>query len=333
MPDPRSTNALIGHDGAQARLARAATGPRLHHAWLIAGPRGIGKATLAYRFARWLLAGVPVGAAPDLLGLDPAHGTFRRVAADTHADLLTVELRYDETRKRQKTEIAVDDVRAVTEFLRMTPAEGGWRVVVVDGAEAMNHHAANSLLKVLEDPPPRSVLLLVSHQPGLLLPTLRSRCCRLALQPLADEAMRRALDTLEIARLAPEDLPHLLRLAGGAPGRALVLANADGLAMSRLAEAVLRDLPQLDYARTQEIADQVVRTDTGFSSFFDALRGTMAEKLHAAARGEASALPDGRKLDAWCEIWQSLGRLQRDSESFYMEKRQSVANALHLLHA
>ena len=137
-PEPRANPLLVGHAQAEAMLTEAMRAGRMHHAWLITGPDGIGKATLAYRFARRLLAGMTGGEHP---GAGPGHPVFRRVAAGPHADLLTVERAYDEKRKRLRTEIAVDDVRRITDFMRLTPAEGGWRVVVVDGAEELNRNA------------------------------------------------------------------------------------------------------------------------------------------------------------------------------------------------
>ena len=136
--EPRSNPVLVGHSDAAAATDEAIRAGRVHHAWLITGPEGIGKATLAYRFARHLLA--PPGTDPDA----PDSPVFRRVAAATHADLLTVERAWDDKRKRLRAEIVVDDVRAVADFLRLTPAEGGWRVVVVDGAEHLNRNAANA---------------------------------------------------------------------------------------------------------------------------------------------------------------------------------------------
>src|SRR5205814_6509761 len=155
---------------------------RLPHAILLSGPRGIGKATFAFRLARFLLAG-PEDLPAEMFGetekgglaIDSESGVFRRVASGGHADLLTVERAYDPRRRRMRGEIVVGDTREISAFLRLTPAEGGWRVVIVDGADEMNRNAANALLKILEEPPQRALLLLVAHSPGRLLPTIRSR--------------------------------------------------------------------------------------------------------------------------------------------------------------
>src|SRR5476651_414688 len=182
-PEPRANPILLGHEAAERTLLDAMHFGRMHHAWLITGPEGIGKATLAFRFARRLLAGLGGG---DSLALDPFHPVFRRIVAGGHADMLTIERAYDEKTKRLKRDIAVQDVRAINAFMALTPAEGGWRVAVVDGAEDLNQASANALLKILEEPPSRAVLILVCSAPGRLPPTVRSRCRHLRLSPLTD---------------------------------------------------------------------------------------------------------------------------------------------------
>lgn len=188
-PGPRLTADLLGHEAAEREILETCASGRAAHAWLISGPRGIGKATLAFRFARFALAGGLEGGegglfgalAPASLAMDPAHPVFRRVAAGSHGDLRVIERGLAEgTGGRRRGEIVIGDVRDLGGFMRMTPSEGGWRVVIVDGAEDMNRNAANALLKGLEEPPGRALLLLVSHNPARLLPTIRSRCRRLA---------------------------------------------------------------------------------------------------------------------------------------------------------
>ena len=238
-PAPRSNPELLGHEAAESTLRRLFDSGRLPHALLLSGPRGIGKATLAFRFARFMLAngggeGSPGGLFGDSgsdvggLAIAPKSGVFHRVASGGHADLLTVERAYDPRRRRLRSEIVVDNAREIGGFLRLTPAEGGWRVVIVDGADEMNRNAANALLKILEEPPRRALLLLVAHSPGRLLPTIRSRCRRFPLAPLPPEIVRRLL-----ARYRP-DLPEgqaeaLTALSVGSIGRALDLAAAGGV--------------------------------------------------------------------------------------------------------
>src|SRR6516164_3743265 len=200
MLAPRENPDLLGHENAERELRQLAEGGRLPHALLLTGPRGIGKATLAFRLARFLLA-QPGDRADSGLAVDPASNAFRRVASGGHADLLTVERAYDPRRRRRRSDIIVEDVREIAGFMRLTAAEEGWRIVIVDGAEEMNRNAANALLKSLEEPPHRALLLLISHSPGQLLPTIRSRCRRCPLaalpQPLVVEPLERYRTGLE----------------------------------------------------------------------------------------------------------------------------------------
>jgi len=314
-------------------LAEAMDSGRMHHAWLLTGPSGIGKATLAYRFARHLLAGAPRGGS---LALDPSHPIFRRIAAGTHADLLTVEREWDEKRKKLRGEIVIDTVRGIAGFLRLTPAEGGWRVVIVDGAEDINRNAANALLKVLEEPPPRAVLILVCSAAGRLLPTIRSRCRRLRMSSLADPVV----DTL-LQRYLPEAdtarRDRLVSLAEGSIGRALTLADSDGIPAAELVERLLVSLPHPPYSLANDMADALGRGEDAFSTFMDLLRGAIASAVRDVARGRPDPgqlqLIGERSLEAWVDIWQQLGTMQSETEGLYLDKRQAIVSSVAMLAA
>ena len=230
FPHPRETHALFGHRAAEATLAQAFAGGRLHHAWLLAGRAGIGKATLAYHMARHMLAR-PEERDPAAATLDvpPGSAATRQVARLAHPGLLVLRRPYDLKSKRLLSVISVDEVRRLRGFLGLTGAEGGWRVVIVDSADELNANAANALLKSLEEPPPRALFLLVTSQPSGLLPTIRSRCRRLDLAPLDAESLQRAAEAaLEAAGLKrpPADAwPQLARLADGSVRAALQLAT------------------------------------------------------------------------------------------------------------
>ncbi len=323
-PQARANPDLLGHETAERIWSQARASGRLHHAWLITGTQGIGKATLAYRLARGLLAGREV--------VDPTDPVFRRIAAGTHAGLMTVERSADEKTKRMRREIVVDEVREVTQFLRRTAGEGGWRVVVVDGAEDMNANAANALLKLLEEPPSGALLLLVCHSPGLLPATIRSRCRRLRLSPLS-------LPTVEtlLARYLPE-LPAEARvpmamLGEGSIGRSLALAAGDGPAMAAQVARVVATVPK--GLAALEVADAVARDEAGFSLFMDLLRQSIGLAVRQGARGTPDShqarLLSLRSLESWGAVWQALTEIQTETERFALDRRQAVLAGLSLM--
>jgi DNA polymerase-3 subunit delta' len=351
-PAPRENPELLGHEEAEALLSGAVASGRLAHGWLITGPRGIGKATLAFRFARHLLAGGGAQAqAPGLFGaaepaaaglrLDPGHPVFRRVASGGHADLITVERSWDEKKKKRRNEIVIGDVRDIGQFLHLTPAEGGWRVVVIDCAEDMNRNAANAVLKVLEEPPRRSVLLLVSHAPGRLLPTIRSRCRRLALKPLADTQVRALLARYR-PELKPADQALLVWLAQGSIGRALALAEESGLELYRELGEQLSRLPDLDIPALHDFADRLARDREGqsFRTAADLLEGWMARLLRTASLGSPDPgippeearilgrLAGVRGLDQWLALWEKVTRLIAGAEQADLDLKQVWIGAM-----
>ena len=329
-PLPRENPFLLGQAAAESVIDDAIRAGRIHHAWLLTGPEGVGKATLAYRFARRLLAGLHTAA---VSANDPASPVFRRVAAGTHADLLTIEREWDDKRKRLRSEIVVDSARGVADFLRLTPAEDGWRIVVVDGAEHLNRNAANALLKVLEEPPPRAVLLLVCASPGRLLPTIRSRCRQLRLNELGPADMDCVL-----ARCLPDMDPAdraALAVLSVTPGRALALAEGQGVELASLVADVLWAAPNVPLLHAYEVADKLTRSEAGFAAFMGLLRDAISAVVRNAARGQADAgqerLAALRPLAEWGDLWHALTRLQDDTERFNLDKRQTIVSSLDLL--
>jgi DNA polymerase-3 subunit delta' len=345
VPAPRANPHFIGHAGAEAALLDAWRSGRLPHGWLIAGPRGVGKATLAFRFARFLLAGGAGGGlfgdAPRDLAVDPEHPAARLVASGGHSDLLTIERSYDEERKRLRSEIVVKDVRELGGFLHLTPGFGGWRIVVIDSADEMNPHAANAVLKLLEEPPRQALVLLVSHAPGRLLATIRSRCRRLALGPLEDRDVAALLRRYRPG-LESTDLELLVRLADGSIGRALALSDETGLTLCREVGELLRSLPDLDVLTLHAQADRFGRA-TGADAFRTAtelLRDWLARLVRAAATGEPPLermpgegahmrrLMGAARLDQWVTLWEKVIRLVAGADEADLDRRQLWISAL-----
>ncbi|GCE82888.1 DNA polymerase III subunit delta' [Komagataeibacter diospyri] len=314
MPDPRASRRLLGHDGAWQEFLSVIRTGRLHHAWLLTGPEGIGKATMAFMMARTLLGAQdhdsPVG---------------RRVTAGTHADLLVIARGVDEKRHRLRREIVGDDIRPISAFLRRTAAEGGWRVVIVDGAEYMNRTAANAILKILEEPPERAILILTTSVPGRLLPTIRSRCRVLTLSPLDDAAMRAVLADMP-SPPAPDQIARILPLAHGAPGRAHDLLAGNAAELAEIVAGVMDGT--VGEGAGYDIAEQVTRRENGFSVFFDLLCDAISDRTRALALG-AEQGREGDPLPARLALlWQDMVRLRAETEQFNLDKQQALLTAL-----
>ena len=326
---PRQTAELIGHERAEAALIEAWRAGRLHHAWLLHGPRGVGKATLAYRFARFLLAEDESGEAAarrgDGLAIDPASPVFHRIASGGHADLLVLEPDRDAKTGVPKREIGAENARRVERFLALKPGEGRWRVVIVDTADAMNRHAANAVLKLLEEPPERVVFLLLGTSPARLLPTIRSRCRRLALQPLVPAELDRVLQA-HLPGLSQEERAVLGRLAKGCPGQALDLAGRGGLELQGRLESLLEELPALDTPRLHALGDALARS--GAEADFRTVGELLADWLagHAKAAGARRA-----ELETWLGLWEKVSRLFADAERYSLDRKQVLLTAFAAL--
>jgi DNA polymerase-3 subunit delta' len=309
-PHPRETFSFVGHEAEEQALFDGLRGGRMHHAWLLAGAKGLGKATLAYRFARVALGAKRVG--PRALDTDPEDQITRRIAAQSHPDLFVLRRGLND-RGKPRREITVDEARDLSGFFALAPSEGGMRVAIIDAVDDLNRNAANAILKTLEEPPARSVLLLVCHAPGAILPTIRSRCRRLALRPVGDDLVRSAL--------GGEADPALVDLVKGRPGRAIAL-KAQGLDAGG---AVLR--------RAQSA---IAKGDAAsvLSALYDQMSGEPFERLASVLElaeewTRAAGVEEGG--EPWAEAWSALETLRTEAEVLDMDPRHALARAIGVL--
>ena len=320
LPHPRDVFDFFGHDDAELAFEDARTRGRLHHAWLLTGPEGVGKATFAFRAARRLL-GAPKAADFGVLGTDPAHSVSRQVMARAHPDLLVLERVGADGKPRRI--IPVDEARKLSEFFSKSPASAPHRVAIIDAADDLNMNAANAVLKTLEEPPPQGVLLLVSHSPGGLLPTIRSRCRRLGFSPMAEAETADFVE--DRAGVSQEDAIRLARMSGSAPGRAWRLAQAGAVALDDAAKTLIADLPEVDEAMALALADRF-RGAEG-AAVFNLLFDRLADRVHSKVLAWAQDRVAG--LDPWVRAWDTLRRLPAEVESVNLDRADAFFTALN----
>ncbi|MGB3488501.1 MAG: DNA polymerase III subunit delta' [Xanthobacteraceae bacterium] len=321
--EPRLTTALFGHHDAEQMLLDAYRSGRIPHAWLIGGAQGIGKATLAYRMARFVLAHRDP-AAPEVqqassLHVDESHPVARQVASGAHGGLLTLQRGLNE-KGVLRNFITVDDTRRTIEFFGSTAAVDGWRVCIVDTVDEFNANAANALLKILEEPPRRSILLLLSHAPGKVLPTIQSRCRRLALRPLTPPDVAAAVAA---ATGETPDTPAVIEAAEvseGSVGRALNLMGGNALKLHQRTAELLAALPHVDQRQLHALGDALGGSDrTTLAAFTDSVDRWVTGKL----RGEVTNA-DLAQLARLAEVWEKISRAARDVESFNLDRKPLV---------
>jgi DNA polymerase-3 subunit delta' len=331
---PASQPDLIGHAAAEATMLEAMRG-RMHHAWLITGVKGIGKATLAYRFARKLLADAHDGpadgpglfgdapAAPTSLHVDPEHPTFQRIAHGGHGDLTVIERTEDQKTGKMRGEIPVDDIRRLIRFFSLTGAETGRRIAIIDAVDDLNRNAANALLKILEEPPKDALLLLVAHRPGRLLPTIISRCRRLALAPLrADEVetwLRQAHPEVD-----DTDRHAIAAMAEGSIGRASTLCGADGIAVLEAFGRLSDNLARASAADIHGFADKVY--DRGNDEKYRIFQGLLRSWITRCTGQAATSAP--RQLEQWMELWEKVSHLSERADAVHLDRKQVIISVL-----
>lgn len=328
IPHSRQTSRLFGHEAAEAALLNAYRSGRMAHAWLIGGPPGIGKATLAYRMARFVLAhpaaSLPAVQRATSLAVDPEHLVARRIAAQAQGDLLVLERAVNEDTGKPYTVIRVDDVRRTVSFFGSTAGEGGWRVCIVDTADELQApQASNALLKILEEPPARSLFLLVSHAPGRLLPTIRSRCRMLELRPLATGDVTRAA-AAAVGR-QPDDVSAAATAAEGSVARALTLLDPEAMTLRRNVAALLGSLPHADARAMHTLGEALGRADErSFEAFVDLVNAWLSDRLR---KGQA----DPGRLIRLAEAWDAFNHAARDADTYNLDKKPLVFSTFGLL--
>ncbi len=348
FPHPRETRDLFGHAEAERSLAQAFASGRMHHGWLLSGPEGIGKATLAYRLARHVLA---VPEERDIFGESLAvaddSAASRQILAQAHPGLLVLRRPWDAKAKRFATTLPVDEVRRLKSFLGLTGGDGQWRVVIVDSADDLNINAANALLKSLEEPPARALFILISSEPGRLLPTIRSRCRRLDLKPLMEADLKKAVEAALLAAEAepprPEAWQQLASLSGGSVRRALQLHAGGGLELYAEVDKIIGLLPKVDWAALHTIADGMAQSaqEQRFNAFYELLMETLARLIRGRATGQGGAadmanaqrLIRPEDLPAWAALWESLIKERGDADSLNLDRKALILNTVARLEA
>lgn len=336
-PHPRETPALFGHDAAEHELLDAYRHNRMAQALIIGGPEGVGKATLAWRLARFLLAhpapGAPEVQRAESLAVAPDHPAARRIAAMALADIFLLRREWNDKTKKHFTEIRVDDVRRITAAFHQASGTGGWRVCVIDCADDLNRSAANALLKLIEEPPERALFLLVAHQPGRILPTIRSRCRKLMLGALSPEDVIGAVKALPATFSDASDADLLAAAAGsdGSVREALRLLGGEGVAFDASVRRLLDRLPQVDWLGVHMLADKLTGRDNeaAYEAFLRATQRHMDARVRALA---GTGAPPAR-LAGYALAWDDIRNAARETEVFNFDKKALVLGIFEKLAA
>lgn len=356
LQPPRMMREILGHDDAEAQILGFINSGHLHHALILSGPEGIGKSTFAYRLARYLLKhGVSDGAdeggglfgaqlpkmRAESLAVDPDDQVCRMIAAGGHPDLLTIEREFDEKKNRFKGNISIESVRRIAPFMHMTASFNGWRVVIVDDADTMTNEAQNAILKVLEEPPFRTILLLVCHRPGLMISTIRSRTRLVHFQPLPFEVFSNLLRRVEPG-LRDADLKTLYAITGGSAGQGIRLIEEGGLEVIYKAAGLLAQWPEWDWPQIHGLADNLSRPgqEDNYKSFVDVFTWAVESLVRARARQTALPSPvdmpqmarmaNHYSFEQWLDICGRLKTHFATSEYSSLDKRQAILGAFSI---
>jgi len=316
---------LVGHDDAMQQVAAAFAAGRMHHAWMVAGIEGIGKTTLAYHIAQHVLS-----AGENKLGkIDMNHRVAKLVSAEAHPDMLVIRRATDDKTGELRNVIVVDDALKIASFLHKTSTHGGWRVVIVDEAHALNRHGQNAILKILEEPPARVLILITVTTPGALLPTIRSRCRVLQLSPL-DAAHMKAILLRAAPDIAVEEQDQLIALSRGSIGFALKIIRTETLPLFQELQELLT-AKQLDTSRLHKLADQISRKADAEN--FDVLRTLLTEHLRHNARDSALSDSSCCERTVRIELWERIIATFAMAESANLDRKLALINIVNDIRA
>lgn len=328
VPHPREMLSLVGHEAAEREVLDAYRAGRLHHAWLIGGPEGIGKATLAYRIARFLLAH-PDPAHPDVQAAEtlhvPAHHPVaHQIAANAHPDLSVIRRAYDPQRKTIPTEISADFARKGLDVFAKTAAGGGYRIAIIDACDDLNSHSANALLKTLEEPPQRGLFLLVAHQPRRVMATIRSRCRTLPVRELTNAAVQAVTQSLPALADTAADLhARAAALSDGSVRQALAMLDARRLAFNDRVTGLLAGQERAAGGAFDQVAEETAGRDgeAAFGQFCTLVQRWLHGRLHAIDGAGAGAR-------AIAEFWSDFEEQRREVEIYNLDRRPLVVATL-----
>lgn len=349
---PRGMNLSFGHEDKEKRLLDLFHSGRLPQALIFSGPEGIGKATMAYRFARFLLKegsgagqGGLFGEPEKAASLDVAPGdpVFRKVAAGSHPDLLAIERAYDESKGRYKDSVDVESVRKVAPFLRLTASDGLWRVVIIDDADTMNRNAQNAILKILEEPPAHVLLILIVHRSGAIIPTIRSRAQVLHFSTLSQNMLREALDKNGL-QLSALQMDFLNLYADGSLGRALQAAEQGVFEVYESILNIWQSWPAWNKLDIHALADDLGSRgrDEAYTLFARLMEWIVATFAGMKARGQTLSEPLAQapalaafmaqsSLEELLQICENLRSHFARADAANLDKKQAVIGAFSLI--
>ncbi|MCO4316586.1 DNA polymerase III subunit delta' [Phyllobacterium sp. 21LDTY02-6] len=325
---PSANPALVGHAGAASFLARSYQSGQLHHALLLEGPQGIGKATLAFHLAGHMLKHARAGEAPLVLAQpDFSVAPYRQIATGTHPSVLHITRPVDAKTGKFKTAITIDEVRRVTHFLNRTAHDGAWRIVIVDPADDMNRNAANALLKTLEEPPKKTLFILVSHSSGRLLPTIRSRCQSVRLDPLSQQELPAALAAISLDVDAAQ-MDGLVAQANGSVRKAALLLAFGGLEIARATEEIIGS-GRFDVPKAQALAGVLSGRDSEiqYELFLEDIFARLSNRARLAAEQG-----DLAQANRWSQLWQEMQAEADEAAAFNLDRKQTVLIFLERMH-